>query len=298
MPRDAPKNLANCDKLQKTSYLVESLLFPGIYVFSHYFVTPLVDIRWTLQLWLRRTATFILVRVLEIQTSEGKDRSLRQLLILFSIMLFRMMTKTRPTLSALILIWKVRQINKTWKLTRKAMKLFVTRKDHYIGEWKRNHESWIIVTKLVRIMNNQTLRLARVTIKAWQKLEIKPENPLEPGFLWTKKFIFNKTKLRILAARRQTSWPFTCEAKEVNSQDYLLELQLADSNCIASSVIIMFRQLDNDILSIFYILSGCFRFPNHWSFFLYFHRYRWFCLSYVSWIEQGLFLSCSILLAT
>ena len=53
------------------------------------------------------------------------------------------------------------------------------------------------------------------------------------------------------------------EAKEVNSQDYLLELQLADSNCIASSVIIMFRQLDNDILSIFYILSGCFRFPNH-----------------------------------
>ena len=165
MPRDAPKNLANCDKLQKTSYLVESWLFPWIYVFSHYFVTPLVDIRWTLQLWLRRTATFILVRVLEIQTSEGKDRSLRQLLILFSIMLFRMMTKTRPTLSALILIWKVRQINKTWKLTRKAMKLFVTRKDHYIGEWKRNHESWIIVTKLVRIMNNQTLRLARVTIR-------------------------------------------------------------------------------------------------------------------------------------
>ena len=121
-------------------------------------------------------------------------------------------------------------------------------------------------------MNKQTLRLARVTIKSWQKLEIKPENPLEPGFLWTKKFIFNKTKLRILAARGQTSWPFTCEAKEVNSQDYLLELQLADSNCIASSVIIMFRQLDNDILSIFYILSGCFRFPNHWSFFFVFSQ--------------------------
>ena len=182
------------------------------------------------------------------------------------------MTKTRPTLSVLILIWKQRQINKTWKLTRKTMKLFVSRKDHYIGGWKRNQESWIIVTKLVRIMNNQTLRLARVTIKDWQKLEIKRENPLEPGFLWTKKFIFNKTKLRILAARGQTSWPFTCEAKEVNSQDYLLELQLADSNCIASSVIIMFRQLDNDILSIFYILSGCFRFPNHWSFFFVFSQ--------------------------
>ena len=76
---------------------------PEIYVFFRLFVTLLVDIRWTLQLWLPRTATF-LPRVLERQTFEEKDRSLRQLLILFATMLFRTMAKTRPTLSALILI--------------------------------------------------------------------------------------------------------------------------------------------------------------------------------------------------
>ena len=55
---------------------------------------------------------------------------------------------------------------------------------------------------------------ARLTIKTWQKLETERERPLEPRVFINQKHQIQQNKgENPKAARRQTSWSFTCETK-------------------------------------------------------------------------------------